>query len=72
MNAAVKAFNNKTFINIMIYHARYFEASAWMVLSVDRFSKAKEEGKDMGIAAGTAQNCADIFTAVGAVVQTLP
>jgi hypothetical protein len=72
MNAAVKGFNNKTFIGIMLYHARYFEASAWMVLAVSRFSQAKEEGKDMGIAAGTAQNCADIFQAVGSLVNSLP
>ena len=56
----------------MIYHARYFEASSWMVLAVDRFTKAKDEGKDMGVAAGTAQQCLDIFTAVGSIVDQLP
>ena len=45
MNAAVKKHNNGVFVNVMVYHARYFEASAWMVLGVDRFTKAKEEGK---------------------------
>lgn len=72
MNAAVKKHNNGVFVNVMVYHARYFEASAWMVLGVDRFTRAKEEGKDMGIAAGTAQAALDIFTAVGGIVNTLP
>ena len=54
-NAAVKNFSNGQFCNIMHYHDIYFEASAWLVLAVERFQKAKDEGKDMGIAAGTAE-----------------
>jgi hypothetical protein len=38
----------------MNYHDRYFEASAWLILAIDRFTVAKELGKDMGLAAGTA------------------
>jgi len=38
----------------MNYHDKYFEASAWQVLGVHRFQTAKDEGRAMGDAAGTA------------------
>jgi hypothetical protein len=38
----------------MNYHDKYFEASAWLILAIDRFTVAKETGVDMGKAAGTA------------------
>jgi len=43
------------------YHSKYFEASAWLVLGIDRFTKAKEEGHSMGIAAATITNARDIL-----------
>ena len=54
-NMAVKNFQNGQFANVMHYHDVYFEASAWLVLAIDRFQTAKDQGKDMGMAAGTAQ-----------------
>ena len=38
----------------MNYHDKYFEASAWLILAIDRFTVDKETGVDMGKAAGTA------------------
>ena len=48
-------------MGVLAYHSKYFEASAWLVLGISRFSIAKEEGKDMGIAAGTAVHAAKLF-----------
>ena len=46
---------------MLAYHSSYFEASAWLVLGIDRFTKAKEEGHSMGIAAGTIAHARDIL-----------
>lgn len=54
MNAAIINYDNRHFANIIGYHTKYFEASSWLVLAISRFQIAKDEGKDMGIAAGTA------------------
>jgi len=61
-NRAVKKFDNGRFAGVLDYHDRYFEGSAWLVLGIHRFSKAKEDGRDMGIAAGTAQHANELFT----------
>lgn len=60
-NRAIKAFDNKKFCGVLDYHDRYFEGSAWLVLGISRFTKAKDEGKDMGIAAGTAKHAHELF-----------
>jgi hypothetical protein len=56
----------------MAYHEKYFEASAWQVLGVHRFQAAKEEGKDMGHAAGTANRAAELFVAIAPITKALP
>ena len=56
----------------MAYHDKYFEASAWLVLGVDRFQKAKDTGADMGIAAGTANRATAIFQSANNIVKTIP
>ena len=61
MNLAIKKFKNGQWANILAYHSKYFEASAWQVLAVHRFQKAKDDGKDMGIAAGTAMQARKLF-----------
>lgn len=71
-NAAIKSFSNGQFANIMHYHDVYFEASAWLVLAVERFTKAKEEGKDMGIAAGTADQANRLFQKALAICAKIP
>jgi len=55
-----------------MYHSKYFEACAWQVLAVHRFSQAKELGKDMGIAAGTALHCEVLFKEAGALIPKIP
>lgn len=44
MNMALKKFDNGRFAGVLEYHREYFKASAWLVLGIDRFKKAKEEG----------------------------
>lgn len=39
---------------MLAYHEKYFDAVALHVLTVGRFKQAKDDGKGMGIAAGTA------------------
>ena len=72
MNGYLKKFDNGKFANILQYHDKYFEASAWLVLGIDRFTKSKEEGCGMGTAAGTAQRASTLFQSVQAIVATLP
>jgi len=61
MNLGVRQFQKEQFLKIIFYHQKYFEASAWSVLAIDRFQKAKDEGRNMGIAAGTAQHSVKLF-----------
>jgi len=72
MNGFLKKFQDGKFVNVLSYHAAYFEASAWLVLGIDRFSKAKEEGFGMGTAAGTASRAAMLFNSVDNLVKSLP
>lgn len=60
-NRAIKKFDMGKFAGVLDYHDRYFEASGWLVLGINRFQKAKDEGKDMGIAAGTAAHAHELF-----------
>ena len=53
-NRVLKAFQKGGFASVLYYHSEYFKASAWFVLGISRFTEAKETGRDMGIAAGTA------------------
>jgi hypothetical protein len=57
---------------VLDYHDRYFEGSAWLVLGIHRFSKAKEDGRDMGIAAGTAQHANQLFTNMSNILPSIP
>jgi len=41
-------------------------------LAVSRFSVAKEEGHDMGNAAGTALHAAEIFASCESVLKAIP
>jgi len=59
-------------LKIIYYHRKYFEASAWSVLAIDRFKKAKEEGRDMGIAAGTALQSCKLFKEMANTIQAIP
>ena len=72
MNNALKKFDNGRFAGVLEYHREYFKASAWMVLGIDRFKKAKEEGSDMGIAAGTANYAFEVFKKAGAIIPRIP
>jgi hypothetical protein len=36
-NNAIKRFEKGRFAGVLEYHAKYFEASAWMVLGINRF-----------------------------------
>lgn len=56
----------------MLYHEKYFEASAWQVLGVHRFTVAKEEAKDMGHAAGTAVNACNLFKNAEHIIKIIP
>ena len=69
LNNVVK---NKQFAQIIRYQELYFEASAWQVLAVVRYTQAKEEGKDMGIAAGTAKRAFEVFLGCKSVVDMIP
>jgi hypothetical protein len=42
------------------------------VLGVHRFSEAKEQGKEMGHAAGTAAHSATLFNNMGGLLQSIP
>lgn len=68
-NRVLKTFKNGSFAGVLLYHQKYFEASAWMVLGISRFTIAKEQGKEMGIAAGTANHAAALFEKMGAIMQ---
>ena len=68
----VKNFQNKQFAQILRYHELYFEASAWQVLAVSRYTQAKDEGKNMGIAAGTAKRAFEVFLDCKSVVDMIP
>ena len=72
MNRASKSFNKGQFANIMAYHDKYFSASAWLVLGISRFQKAKDEGHDMGVAAGTAKEAQAIFKSCEPIVAQIP
>jgi hypothetical protein len=56
----------------MNYHDKYFEASAWLILAIDRFSMAKENGIDMGKAAGTAIRAHQLFASLQPLVALIP
>lgn len=71
-NRILKAFSQGQFAGVMLYHQKYFEASAWQVLGVHRFQEAKDLGKDMGHAAGTAVRAAELFTAIQPIIATIP
>ena len=60
-NKAIKKFDNGKFANIIEYHAKYFEASAWLVLGINRFQVAKDTGGAMGVAAGTTNHAFYLF-----------
>jgi hypothetical protein len=68
----VKNFQNKEFAQILRYHELYFEASAWLDLAVSRYTQAREEGKNMGIAAGTAKRAFELFLSCKNVVDIIP
>ena len=70
-NMAVKAFDSKRFAGVLEYHAKYFEASAWFVLGLHRFMKAKEEGEFMGRAAGTLKRSLDMYNQMGALLKVI-
>lgn len=72
MNRAIKAFDRGRFAGILEYHDKYFEGSAWLVLGINRFQVAKDQGKDMGIAAGTANHAAQLFAKMEGIVRTIP
>ena len=72
MNRAIKAFDKGKFAGILDYHGKYFEGSAWLVLGISRFQVAKDTGKDMGIAAGTANHAAALFARIEGIVKTIP
>jgi hypothetical protein len=55
-----------------MYHSKYFEARAWKLLAIHRFSQAKEQGKYMGIAIGTALHCEVLFKQAGALIPKIP
>mgnify|MGYP006893275294 CR=1 FL=1 len=63
-NRAIKAFEGGKWASILEYHDKYFEASAWLVLGINRFQVAKDTGGAMGEAAGTANHAAKLFTAL--------
>lgn len=71
-NRVLKAFQQGQFAGILLYHQRYFEASAWQVLGVHRFQEAKDQGRDMGHAAGTAVNAAALFAAIEPITGSIP
>jgi hypothetical protein len=56
----------------MRYHDKYFEGSAWLVLGISRFTKAKDEGHSMGIAAGTVNHAEELFVSCKDVVSKVP
>jgi hypothetical protein len=60
-NRAIKKFQNGQFSGVLEYHSKYFEASAWLVLGINRFQIAKEAGAKMGEAAGTANHALSLF-----------
>ena len=72
MNKAIMAYENGQWANILLYQSIYFEASAWLVLAVHRFKQAKEQGKDMGVAAGTAIQAQLLFQNAGPIVALIP
>lgn len=72
MNRAIKAFDKGRFAGILDYHNKYFEGSAWLVLGISRFQVAKDTGKDMGVAAGTANHAAALFAKMEGIVKTIP
>lgn len=43
-----------------------------MVLGINRFTVAKEQGKEMGIAAGTAVHAAQLFDKINSILATVP
>ena len=59
-------------MNILEYHAKYFEASAWLVLGINRFKVAKETGGAMGVAAGTANHAYQLFVNMGPIISAIP
>lgn len=72
MNRAIKRFNNGQFAGILEYHSKYFEASAWLVLGINRFTVAKDKGSNMGEAAGTIQHAYNLFNSMGPIINTIP
>jgi len=72
MNNAVKRFDQGRFANILCYHAKYFEASAWLVLGINRFKVAKETGGHMGVAAGTCTHALALFQGMQSIVAVIP
>lgn len=72
MNRAIKRFQNGQFTGILEYHAKYFEASAWLVLGISRFQTAKDTGAKMGEAAGTLSHAYNLFASMKQVVGTIP
>ena len=71
-NRAIKKFDQGKFANILEYHGKYFEASAWLVLGINRFKVAKDTGGKMGEAAGTANHAFNLFKAMGPIIGTIP
>lgn len=69
-NQATVQFQQGQFKGILAYHAQYFEASAWLVLGIHRFTAAKEEGKDMGQAAATIARAAELLSTCN--VKSIP
>lgn len=72
MNSVVKNFRNKEFAGVLNYHKKYFEASAWFVLGINRFTTAKDTGVGMGEAAGTAQHAAELFESINSILANVP
>lgn len=72
MNRAIKRFQNGQFAGILEYHAKYFEASAWLVLGINRFQVAKDTGSKMGEAAGTLNHAHNLFMSMGSVIAAIP
>lgn len=56
-------------MGIMDYHGKYFEGSAWLVLGISRFNTAKEEGHDMGMAAGTVNHANELFASCAPIIK---
>jgi hypothetical protein len=59
-------------VNIIAYHQHYFAASAWLVLAVERFKKAKDDAKGMGVAVGTAQQAQECLKKCEPFIGRIP